>query len=270
MTTRRLLKLLHVCGMAWFMLAAAYVFVFALRQAGVNWWLIFSLSGHGASISFLLMSAYLYAIFRGDGRDPLLAVEHPLTNTQQYMTLYSLIPFLGTLAGVYCVIDLHSAHQTAMTISMGTLGATFVFWVIADPAISFSEMLLPSSRKHRLARHALARAAKEQKQRNREQLLADLTTDEKIRNEQLREALGAEAQKLAALTIKAIEGSTSAGAEAMEIGLHAWQQGGLNCMQRLREMASEICRDRGGRHIDDDYISIWWDGIGQWRHKLVT
>ena len=252
------------------MLAAACVFVLALRQAGIEWWLIFSLSGHGASIGFLLISAYLYALFRDNGRDPLRAVEHPLTNTRQYMTLYSLIPFLGAVAGLYCVIDLESAYQVVMTIAMGTLGATFVFWVIADPAISFSEMLLPESRKHRLARQALARAAKEQKQRNRAKLLADLTAEEEIRNKQLREAFGAEAQKLAALTIRAIEGSASAGAEAMEIGLHAWQQGGLNCMQRLCEMARDICRDRGEYSADDDHISIWWDGIGQWRHKLVT
>jgi hypothetical protein len=256
--------------MAWFMLAAAYVLVVALRQAGVDWWLIFSLSGHGASISFLLVSAYLYALFRDNGRDPQRAVEHPLTNTRQYMTMYSLIPFLGASAGLYSVIDLDSAYQIAMTIAMGTLGATFVFWIIADPAISFSEMLLPESRKHRLARHALAQAAKEQKQRNREQLLADITAEEKIRNQQLRETLSTESQKLAALIIKAIEGSASAGAEAVEIGLHAWQQGGLNGMQRLREMACEACHDHGGRHLVQDYISIWWDGIGQWRHKLVT
>jgi len=47
MSTRRVLKLLHFCGTVWFMVAAAYVFALALREAGVEWWLIFSLSGHG-------------------------------------------------------------------------------------------------------------------------------------------------------------------------------------------------------------------------------
>lgn len=266
MTTRRVLKLLHVCGMAWFMLAAAYVLVLALRQAGVNWWLIFSLSGQGAAISFLLISAYLYALFRDNGRDPLRAVEHPLTNTRQYMVLYSLIPFLGAIAGLYCTIDLDNANQVAMTIAMGTLGATFAFWVIADPAISFSEMLLPESRKHRLARQAVAKAAKEQKQRDRERLLADIIEQEKLNDRRLQQVLGLEAQRLAALVRNAIDDSTAAESAAVEIGLHAWQYGGLSCMQRLYGMAVDICGLRGGDELSNDCISIWWDGIGQWRH----
>ena len=270
MRKQRLLKLLHFCGTVWFVLSASYALVAALRQAGVNWWLIFSLSGNGAAMLFLLVSAYLYALFRDNGRDPLQAIEHPLTNTRQYMVLYSLIPFLGTLAGLGCIVGADTIRQATLAVAMGTLGATFVFWIVVDPAISCAEMLLPASRKHRLARHALAKAMREQKQREHEQLLADIENDEKTRYQQLQEHLATEAQKLAALTIEAIDGSTSAESAAVEIGLHAWRYGGLDCMQKLREMAADICRNRGRHDFGDEYISIWWDGIGHWRHRLLT
>jgi len=51
---------------------------------------------------------------------------------------------------------------------------------------------------------------KKQKQRDREQLLADLNAEENIRNQQLQQVLGMEAQKLAALAIQAIKGGSSA------------------------------------------------------------
>jgi hypothetical protein len=269
-STRRLLKLLHFCGTAWFVLAAAYCIVFALRQAGVKWWLIFSLSAHGAALAFVLISAYLYALFRDNGRDPQRAVEHPLTNTRQYMVLYSLVPFLGAAAGLCSIIDAETIRQVMLAVAMGTLGATFLFWIILDPAISFAEMLLPESRKHRLVRHALAKAEREQKQRQREQLLAELEAQEEIRRRQIQDVFGAEAQKLAALAVQAGDGTASAESEAVEIGLRAWQYGGLDAMQKLCEMASDICRNGCRQSIGNEYISIWWDGIGQWRHKLLT
>jgi hypothetical protein len=270
MATRRLLKLLHFCGTAWFILAAAYVVVVALRQAGVMWWLIFSLSGNGAALLFLLVSAYLYALFRDNGRDSRNTVEHPLTNTIQYMILYSVIPFLGALAGLYCIFDTETSRQIALAVAMGTLGATFAFWIIIDPAISFAEMLLPESRKHRLMRHALAKAMREQKQLEHEQLLAQIEREEKIRYQHWQEVLGTQASKLAELAIEATEGSTAAEPAAVEIGLYAWQYGGFDCMKKLRQMAADICRNRGRENICDEYISLWWDGIGQWRHKLLA
>jgi hypothetical protein len=252
------------------MFAAAYVIVFALRQAGVNWGLIFSLSGYGAAIGFLLVSAYLYAIFRDNGQDPRQTVEHPLSNTRQYMALYSLMPFLGSLAGLYCTIDADTVRYALLAIAMGTLMTTFFFWIIADPAISFAEMTLPQSRKHRHERHAIVRAEREQKQRNREKMLAEVIEQEKNHEQRLQRLLGLEAQRLATLALEAIEGSNSAESAAVEIGLKAWQYGGLSCMRRLHEMAAEICHARGGSSIGADYISTWWDGIGQWRDKLLT
>jgi hypothetical protein len=265
MSTQKLLRLLHVCGTAWFVLASAYILVLGLRQVGFEWWLIVSLSGNVAAIAFLLVSAYVHAIFRNNDRDDIPAVEHPLTSTGQYATLYSLIPFLGTMAGLFCIIEADTAQQVIIAIASGTIGATFCFWIIADPAISFAERWLPASRKHRLMRYAAAKALQEQKQREHTQLLANLEEQERICHQQWEEALLPESHKLAALITQAVNGDASAEFAVAEAGLTAWRRGGQDCMKQLHEMASALCR-RNGHGRGDEYISTWWDGIGQWRH----
>jgi hypothetical protein len=208
-------------------------------------------------------------LFGNTRRDTGQNIEHPLTNSGPYVVLYSLIPLLGTLAGLDCLFFADDAQQVVMATAIGTLGATFIFWIIIDPAINFCELLVPASRAHRLARHAEAKAVREQKQHERTQLLADLEEQERTREQQWQEVIGVEAQKLAALAMQAIDGDTSVESAAIETGLRAWQYGGLSCMQKLHEMASDICRSRG-QNSCDDFISLWWDGIGQWRHELLT
>jgi hypothetical protein len=261
--------MLHVASTGWFMLAVVYILILQLRQAGFEWWVIFSLSGNGAAMGFLLLMVYVHTLFGNTRRDTGQNIEHPLTNSKPYVVLYSLIPLLGTLAGLDSIFFADDAGQVVMAAAIGALGATFIFWIIIDPAISFCEMLIPASRAHRMARHAEAKAAREQKQHERTQLLADLEEQEKATEQQWQEALGVEAQKLAALVMRASDGDTSAESAAIETGLRAWQYGGLSCMQKLREMAADICRDKGQNRCDV-FISLWWDGIGQWRHKLVT
>jgi hypothetical protein len=266
---RRVLKILHVASTGWFMLAVVYLLVLQLRQAGFEWWLIFSLSGNGAAMAFLLISVYVHTLFGNTRRNTGESIEHPLTNSGPYVVLYSMIPFLGTLAGLQSIFSTDGAQQVVMAAAIGTLGATFFFWIILDPAINFSEMLLPASRAHRLARHTEARAVREQKQFEHMRLLADLEEQEKAREQQWQEVLGVEADKLAALAMQAADGDTSVESAAIETGLRAWQYGGLSCMKKLCEMASDICRSRG-RNSCDGFVSLWWDGIGQWRHELLT
>jgi hypothetical protein len=248
---RRVLKILHVASTGWFMLAVVYLLILQLRQAGFEWWVIFSLSGNGAAMGFLLVSVYVHTLFGNTRRDTEQSIEHPLTNSGPYVVLYSLIPFMGTLAGLQSIFSADDAQQVVMAAAVGSLGATFFFWIILDPAINFSEMLLPASRAHRLARHAQAKAEREQKQRESMQLLADLEEQEKARERQWQEALGIEAKELAALAMQAVNGDTSAESTAIETGLRAWQYGGLSCMQKLREMASDICRSKGLNSCDE-------------------
>lgn len=56
MTNHSRLKSIHLAGTAWFILCVGYILVFALRQAGVHWWIIFSVSWHSVLTVFLLIS----------------------------------------------------------------------------------------------------------------------------------------------------------------------------------------------------------------------
>ena len=92
MTRHRTLKLIHLAGRAWFLLWVGYILVFALRQAGVHWWIIFSVSGHSTLLALLMVSLYSFALFRGVGRSQTIEAEHPLTSTDYYMVFYIIAP----------------------------------------------------------------------------------------------------------------------------------------------------------------------------------
>ncbi len=53
--------------------------------------------------------------------------------------------------------------------------------------------------------------------------------------------------------------------QAVGIGVNAWQIGGLSCMRELRDMAIALCKQKHQNRAIVDYISFWWDGIGNWR-----
>ena len=55
--------------------------------------------------------------------------------------------------------------------------------------------------------------------------------------------------------------------KAVDIGMKAWQIGGLGCMKYLHEMAMDICWQKYPKEMINDYIQVWWDGIGNWRCK---
>ena len=99
MSGGRTLKRVHLASTVWFIVCVGHILVLALRQAGVNWWVVFSLSGYGVLIVLLLISLYLFAIFRGVARSQKTEIEHPLTTTIYYSVFYDISPFLGLLAG---------------------------------------------------------------------------------------------------------------------------------------------------------------------------
>ena len=75
MSKRRVLKLIHIGGTGWFILCVGYILVLALRQAGFCWRVIFPLSGYLALIVLLLISLYLFAVFRGVARNRKTKIE---------------------------------------------------------------------------------------------------------------------------------------------------------------------------------------------------
>jgi hypothetical protein len=260
------LESFHLAGTAWFILCVGYILVFALRQAGVHWWIIFSVSGHSTLLVLLLVSVYSFAIFRGIGRSQTIEAEHPLTSTNYYMVFYIVAPILGSLAGCIGMIGVYTMKQFLLGVALGTLGTTFLAWVIVDPVTALLEMLLPAaSRKHRAERLAQAKAKREKRQKDREHLIAEVLANEEMDRRRWRKVLKPQAEKLAGLLTTNSINFGQAECEAADIGVKAWQIGGLVCMHQLRDMAIDLCRQKNGNKAVVDYISSWWDGIGSWR-----
>jgi hypothetical protein len=263
------LRIIHIASTAWFILCVGYILVLSLRQAGVRWWVVFSLSGHGVLIILVLVSLYLLAIFRGISSSQKVLPEHPLTSTIYYAVFYVVAPFLGSLAGLLGMIGTNSVGQFLLGIALGTLGTTFLVWVIVDPVIGLLEMILPVSRKHRTLRLARAKAEREEKQKARVRLLEDVFEKEESDRLHWQEVLKPQAEKLAGLLTADITDIKKVEREAIGIGVSAWQTGGLSCMRELRDMAIAICRQKYQNRAIIDYISFWWDGIGNWRAEPI-
>jgi hypothetical protein len=269
MSGRNKLASIHITGTAWFILCVGYVGIIALRQAGVKWWILFSLTGHGILIAFMLISLYLFAIFRGISSSQKLKVEHPLTCTTQYALFYVATPFLGAVAGCLGMLGVDSVGRLLLGIALGTLATTFLVWVIVDPFIGLLEMFLPESRRHRSLRLARAKAEREQKQRDSRRLLSEISEKESSERQRWRELMEPHAEKLATLLVTDAGKYKQAEHEAAGIGASAWQIGGLNCMRELRDMALTLCREKYDEKDIVDYIAFWWDGIGSWRSPSI-
>lgn len=265
MLKRKILKAIHITSTVWFIICVGYIFVLALRQAGVNWWVVFSLSGHGVLVAFFLISLYLFAIFRGISSSQKVHLEHPLTSSTYYAVFYVATPFLGTFASCIGMIGVNSASQFILGIAMGTLGTTFLVWVIVDPGIGLLEMLLPASRKHRAERLELAKIEREKKQKDRDQILAEVLEKEEEEKLKWKTILKYHAEELSSLLSTDNINDKHAELNAIGIGANAWQIGGINCMQELRDMAIAIYKQRNQDKNVVDYISFWWDGIGTWK-----
>lgn len=156
MTAKRMLKRVHLVATIWFMLCVGFLLVMALHQVGLKWWVVFSLSGFSVPALVMLVALYLFAVFRGAGRARHVEQEHPLTSSDCYLGFYVSTPLLGGLAAV-----LGSAgapmDRLLFSVALGTLGTTFLVWILVDPAVGMIEMLLPASRRHRAERSAAGR-----------------------------------------------------------------------------------------------------------------
>ena len=259
------LRIAHIASTIWFILCVGYILILALRQAGVHWWVVFSLSGQGALIILVLVSLYLFAIFRGISSSQKVQVEHPLTSTIYYAAFYVLAPFLGLMSGFLGMIGINKFSQFLLGIAMGTLGTTFLVWVVVDPVLGLLELILPASRKHRADRLDYAKAEREKKQKDRKHLLDEILAKEESERLYWQAILQPEAEKLAGILTSEITDLKQAEQEAVGIGVSAWQTGGMSCMRELRDMAIDISKQKDQNRAIVDYINFWWDGIGNWR-----
>lgn len=269
MIQRRTLRRIHLVSTIWFIACIGYVFVQMLRQAGVPWWQI-GLSGPTlALVVFLLVSLYLFALYRGIGQAQKIEVEHPLTTASYYMALYVAAPLVGGLAGVVGMAGATEPFAFLSGVAVRTLGTTFVFWVGIDPVAGMLEMLLPASRRHRTQRLAQAEALRHARQEKSEHLLAEALAREERDRQRWRQKLQVQAQRLAALLACDADEFARAEREAVALGAQAWQLGGLTCMRQLRDMAVQVHKERDGGGAPADYLSYWWDGIGDWRRPSL-
>ncbi len=269
MSRQRTLQLIHLTSTVWFIICIVYILILTLRQAGVRWWIVFSLSGHGLLIALILISLYLFAIFRGISSSQKVQIEHQLTSTSYYRVFYVITPLLGGFAGCLGMIGISTVGQFASGVALGTLGMTFLVWVIVDPLIGLLEMLLPSvSRRHRSQRIARAKALRQTRQESHESLLKDVFVKEEQQRQQWREVLKPKAEILAGMLADDEIDFKKIECEAVGIGVQAWQIGGLSCMSELRDMAIDLAKERNKPVVD--YIGVWWDSIGNWRQPSLV
>ncbi len=267
MTSRRILKLVHLYSTSWFAVCAAYLLVLALRQAGATWWLIFSLSGYSAVLGFLLTSIYLFAIFRGVGRSQTIEIEYPLTSSEAYMLFYDCTPFLGTIAGFLGTLGIGSTLSLVNSVATGTMAATVLVWIIIDPAIAVVEMSLPVGRRHRKQRLAQAKAVREKQRLDSERLLAEIFQKEQLQRQQWQQLLEPMAGELGDCIKDNKLSRVDTEQRVVEIGARAWRIGGISFMRQLSEMAGANSEEEFQDCRIRDYVSVWWDGIGTWKRQ---
>ena len=123
MRRQNALRTVHIVSTVWFILCVGYILALGLRQAGVGWWVVFSLSGHGALIALVLVSLYLFAVFRGISSSQKVQVEHPLTTTTHYAVFYVATPILGSMASCLGMIGENTISRFLLGVALGTLGA---------------------------------------------------------------------------------------------------------------------------------------------------
>ena len=263
MNVQRLLKRIHILGTLWFLVCAAALLVISLRQAGVNWWLIFSISGYGVVLFVFLLALYLFALFRGVVRAQ-YAEEHPLSTTPAYLFLYDTAPFLGTIAGLVGSFGLADPAAVVRIVVEGTIAMTFVTWVVLDSGVGLVESMLPKSIRHRTQRLAVIKAEKRRVQQENAALLESLERREEDLRRCWQAEFGVIADELAELYCGSGGSLQQIQAKTAEAGAKAWQIGRIACMRYVHQMVCErIARHEQGGCVD--YAALWWDGIGAWR-----
>lgn len=265
----KLLKRLHLVGTLWFMVCVGFILTLALHEAGFNSWVIFTLSGHSLVVFFLLVSLYLFAMFRGSNHGDDSSLEHPITSTGHYQLFYVGAPFLGAIAGLMALIPSQGLLMACNTLSLATFGATLFVWLVVDPVLGICESLTPISRQLRQQRQEENRREKQERQIKRDAILAEVAEREEQNRHEWSQQLEATAIELGELLNVDATQYQWAGRKAAKLGLVAYRLGDIRCMRLLHEMAIEHYQKTYPQQRLSDYITYWWDGIGTW-HSPAT
>jgi hypothetical protein len=265
MNQDRPLRILHTAVTAQFTASAAFIIVWTLYAAGLNWWAVFSLSAQAFVIVVLGVLIYGFAIFRGAAGERIEA-EHPLSGSIYYRLFYVIVPILGGIAaGIEYFAD-EGLVEGIRGFALGTVLSAYVVWLFVDAAVAIAESALPESRALRALRLARQRERREAARRQKEALIAAFRAEWSAARENLRPLLHRRAEELVAL-LAASAGNPSYGAgPAASIGLEMWQAGQMKCMKELFAEVERACSARSETHLLA-MLDYWWDGIGAWRRR---
>ena len=265
---RKYLKRIHVSGTLWIALCALFLLILAMREAGIRWWIVFSLSGYSGVIFFLLISVYLFAFFRGVIRTQ-TSSEHPLTTSYAYILFYDICPFLGSVVGIanFLTIPEISLAERFSTISEGALSMTFLVWIILDPVIGSCELLIPKCAAHRRQRLAAIQEEKSKRKKEREHLLKQALEYERINQVRLQQTYEPIADKLVSLLSNQDLKELELHQKIIATGAQAWRLGGLEGMKYLQKTVNNKLKE-ARISLSWDVLSFYWDGIGSWRKPV--
>lgn len=256
-------KRLHLCGIVWFLLCIAFLFVFSLYQMGYHFWVTFSISTYSAVIVLFLMTVYLFAFYKGVVRNS-NSIEHPLTTSPYYVLLYDSSPFMGFIAGLFAGSFNQSVLSVLSTAAQGTLLMTFAMWIVLDSLTGLAEASFPKSVEHRKQRIAETYEKKRLHTLERQTLLEQINLEEKKSRSEWMLLFQPYAVEVADLLCVSSGNVKAMQKRIIELGALAWRQGGLLPMQLFYTLISEELKGRIARP-SVDFVTLYWDGIGNWR-----
>jgi hypothetical protein len=247
-----------------YLVSAAVVILWILLQAGLHWSIVFSLSTEGFAVAVLAAMIYGFATYRGAVGDRRSA-EHPFTSSLPYRFLYLLVPVLSGLVGATDFWLAVGAWYVLLGLSMGTVLAASVMWLVVDPIAGLIESALPESQVLRAERLAREQERRERRRREKQLLLKKILAARNAQLEQMRPAIEHHAVRLRELLLDSAEDPWRASDEGATIGLSAWQLGGAPVMKQLYAATARLCSDSAQTDLVF-YLDYWWDGVGEWRH----
>ena len=265
MPVERRLGLCHMLVAVQYLFSAAVVILWILLQTGLHWSIVFSLSTQGFALVVLAAMIYGFATYRGAVGDRRLA-EHPFTSSVPYRFLYLLVPVLSGLVGAVDFWLVLGTWYVVLGLSVGTVLAATVMWLLVDPLAGLVESAFPQSRLLRAQRLAREQERRERRRREKQLILEKVLAARKALLEQMRPAVEQHALRLRELLLDSAEDPWQRSEEGATIGLAAWQLGGAPVMKQLYATTARLCSDSAQGDLVS-YLDYWWDGVGEWRHR---
>jgi hypothetical protein len=250
--------------MIWFFLCTGYIFAWIILRANRGWIVAISLSGYSTAFVVFLICFFLFAVYHRLGKAQIHKLEHPLTSTGCYGLCYNISSFIGALAGVLAAISTAGTSNYPLLIAAGSFLVTFVVWLILDPLLAAAEMLLPQSRQNRAIRLAKVKEMRQNESLAKKHALEEAETSETEKLKKWDKVLEPNVKELAALSITSPAALEQSRGRIVDIGIGAWQMGGLGCMRHLHSMAVQTSRQDSRGTTSMDLVSACWDGIGNW------